>query len=138
MPHYLYISIILLLGINSGYSQPDTRKFSTDKKAIEKMANDKTKLLCTYVKLNTEQQKLIKALYVTEVQKIDSLKYMPKEFYEDPQRPREVIAQIKYETEVQIKKLLTPQQYHELIANRDKYKKEALRKLHSKNKQTNN
>lgn len=129
VPNYIKVIILIFISINFSFSQYEKRKIATDSKAIDKIAKQKTLDFGTYVKLSEAQKVKIYKLYKNEAAKIDSMKYLPREFYEDPNDARQMIILIKKNTEAEIEKLLTANQKTTLYQNKEKKRKEAFEKF---------
>ncbi len=133
MPNYLLVSIIILLNVNFSYSQYEKRKIGVDKASLERIAKQKTDALKDFVTLTPDQYSKIKNIYKTEAVKIDSMKFLPPEFYEDPMQSREMILDLKQKSEEAIFKVLSQKQKNELTQKREKKRREAFEKLQNKN-----
>lgn len=133
MPNYILVSILILININFSFSQYEKRKIGVDKVALEKIARQKADALAQDIKLTPVQYLKIRTLYKAEVVKIDSMKFLSPEFYEDPMQSREMILDIKQKTENSIFNLLSARQKSELIHKREKKRREAFEKLQNKN-----
>lgn len=129
MPNYILVSFFILININIGFSQYEKRKIGVNKSAIAKIVNQKIASLAEDVAINQQQVAKIKKIYTKEVYKIDSLKFQSPEFFEDPIRGREIILQLKFESESKVMELLSLQQKRTLFKNRETKKKKAFERL---------
>ncbi len=133
MPHYILIAILILLNTNLGFSQYEKRKIGVDKLALEKIARQKTNTINQDVALTPTQYTKIKKIYSIEVAKIDSLKFLSFDFYEDPMQSRMVILEIKHNSELRIVKILSIQQQKVLIQKKEQKRKKAFEMLEIQN-----
>ncbi|MFN0047594.1 MAG: hypothetical protein ACKVOU_00565 [Cytophagales bacterium] len=129
MPNYILVSFIILININLAFSQYEKRKLTVDKAAIHKIAEQKLNELKQDVKLTHHQTVQIRHIYAKEAFKIDSLKLLSAEFFEDPLRGREIISEYRHHSEEEILNLLTFQQKRSLHQNRDEKRKKAFQRL---------
>lgn len=84
----LLINLILVVFFGFGQS-----------KQLSNIAKNKTNYLKSLVKITAIQEKKIFSIYLKEAQKIDSLKYLPKSYFDDPNFGISAIKEIKFENE---------------------------------------
>lgn len=68
-------------------------------KQLSNIAKNKTNYLKSLVKITAIQEKKLFSIYLKEAQKIDSLKYLPKSYFDDPNFGINAIKEIKFENE---------------------------------------
>lgn len=68
-------------------------------KQLSNIAKNKTNYLKSLVKITAIQERKIFSIYLKEAQKIDSLKYLPKSYFDDPNFGINAIKEIKFENE---------------------------------------
>jgi hypothetical protein len=94
--------------------------FSAQNEPLKKIALKNLEYTKKFVKITPAQERKLYILYLNEAIKIDSLKYLPKEYFENPDFGVNAIKSIKIETENKLRyEILTKSQLEEYIKNRN-------------------
>ena len=136
MPNYLYMSkfilIVLVYSLSIAYrscGQGRPKKYGTNPQAISKIADRKVAEFSKDVNINPVQKKKIRAYFYKEAQMIDSLKFLPPDFFTYPEEARERIINIKRHTEEKIRNVLSEEQQILLDRRREDKRLKAIQKL---------
>ena len=123
---FLFSSLLVCYDL---LAQPQPRKYTTNKEVLNKIAEKKVTELSKDVIITPVQRKKIKGFYYREAFMIDSMKYLPPDYFTYPEEARERIMNIKRYTEEKIKSALSEDQWATLEKNREIKRQRAIQKL---------